>query len=171
MNLSVLFEAHIFIQIHALSASVAVILGAYILFVKKGNQLHMFLGRIWFLSMVVVIISSAFISEIRLWGPFSPIHILTILGAVGLAQGIYFIRIGNVAAHKAVMKNLYFWGLGAAGTFAFLPDRMMNSIFFSSAPEAGFYFILALFLVALGFKSGMGKGILARLKGEYFGRS
>jgi len=170
MNLSILLEMHIAVQIHAISAIIAVVLGAYILFVKKGNRAHVFLGRIWFFIMIIVIVSSAFISEIRLWGPFSPIHILTVLGTWGLVEGMYHIRKGNVTAHKAAMKNLYFWGLGAAGTFAFLPGRLMNVMFFPGVPEVGFYSILAIFLIALGLRSHMGKGFISRFRRKNFDR-
>ncbi|VAW18954.1 hypothetical protein MNBD_ALPHA11-1604 [hydrothermal vent metagenome] len=170
MNLSVLLEANIAILIHAVAAMIAVLLGAIILFGKKGDNFHIYLGRIWSVSMVMVIVSSAFISELRIWGPFSPIHIFTVLGAVGLAQGIYYIRIGNINAHKASMRNLYYWGLGVAGTFAFMPGRVMNAMFFPNDPLSGFYLILAAFLIVMGFRSRTGKGFIFRLQSEYFGR-
>ena len=166
MNLSVLFEADIAIQIHAISAIVAILSGAVLLPGKKGNKVHVLLGRIWTFSMVLVIVSSVFISEIRLWGPFSPIHIFTILGTWSLIQGIYHIRKGNISAHGAAMQNLYFWGLGVAGILSLMPGRVMNAIFFPDAPVAGFYIVLALFLLAMVFKSNMGRGLLSRLQGN-----
>lgn len=170
MNLTVLLQANIAIQIHAVAAVVAVLFGAIILSRKKGNRSHIFLGRIWSLSMVLVIVSSAFISELRIWGPFSPIHIFTLLGASGLVQGIYYIRIGKINAHKAAMRNLYFWGLGVAGTFAFMPGRVMNAIFFPNDAVAGFYFVLALFLLGMGIRGRLGKGILTRLQASISNR-
>ncbi|MCF6327789.1 MAG: DUF2306 domain-containing protein [Devosiaceae bacterium] len=164
MNLSVLLEADIAIQIHAIFALIAVLLGAILLSRKKGNLIHIYLGRIWSVSMVVVIVSSAFISELRIWGPFSPIHIFTLLGTWALVEGIYHIRKGNVTAHKSAMKSLYFWGLGVAGTLAFMPGRVMNAIFFPNSPVTGFYLVLVLFLLGMALKIALGRGLFSRLQ-------
>ncbi len=166
MNMPVLFEADTAIQIHAISAIVAILSGAVLLLGKKGSKVHIFLGRIWAFTMVLVIASSVFISEIRLWGPFSPLHFFTILGAWALVQGIYHIRKGNITAHRAAMQSLYFWGLGVAGVLSFMPGRVMNMIFFPDAPVTGFYMVLALFLLAMAFKSNMGRDFLSRMKGN-----
>jgi len=128
MDVTSLLQADITIQIHAITALIAIFSGAIVIWNKKGSTFHKLLGRLWFVTMVIVVISSAFISEIKLWGPFSPIHIFTVLGAWALVQGIYYIRKGNIAAHGATMKNLYFlgaWCCRDAGIYARQGDEFM----------------------------------------------
>ena len=127
----------------------AVLLGPVIFYGPKGTTLHKRLGKVWALAMAFAIISSAFIWQIRLVGPFSPIHILTVLGAWGLISGINHARKGRIAAHEATIKSLYFWGLGVAGVFTFMPGRVMSEMFFPENAMLGFYGVLGAYLVAL----------------------
>jgi uncharacterized membrane protein len=130
-----LLDAPLAVQIHAFAAIAAVVLGALVLFRRKGTPLHKLMGRVWALLMLVVATSALFINEIRLIGPFSPIHLFSLLTYLGIAQGIWFIRRGNVAAHRANMVGLYFMALGLAGAFTLLPGRRMNEALFG--PDAG----------------------------------
>ena len=66
------------IPLHALGAMLAIMLGAAQLSMKKGGAVHMLLGRVWVGLMLVVAGSSFFIHEIRLWGEYSPIHLLSL---------------------------------------------------------------------------------------------
>lgn len=149
MSITPLLEANLTIQTHAISATVAVLLGPVIFYGPKGTTLHKRLGKLWALAMAFAIISSAFIWQIRLVGPFSPIHILTVLGAWGLIRGINHARKGRISAHEATIKSLYFWGLGVAGVFTFFPGRVMSRIFFPEHPMEGFYLVLGLYLAML----------------------
>ena len=75
MNLTPLLAAPLQVQIHATAALLAMTLGAAVLVIRKGTPLHKALGRTYVALMLVVATSAIFISEIRLIGPFSPIHI------------------------------------------------------------------------------------------------
>ena len=66
------------ILLHVLGAMLAIMLGAAQLSMKKGGAVHMLLGRVWVGLMLVVAGSSFFIHEIRLWGEYSPIHLLSL---------------------------------------------------------------------------------------------
>ena len=57
---------------HALMALLAVVIGGVQLISAKGTSQHKVLGYIWVSLMMYVSISSFFISEIRLWGAYSP---------------------------------------------------------------------------------------------------
>ncbi|MBL1434859.1 MAG: DUF2306 domain-containing protein [Rhodobacteraceae bacterium] len=149
MSLTPLLEAGLVIQTHAISATIAAVLGPVIIYGRKGTTLHKQLGKFWALAMGLAIVSSAFIWQIRLVGPFSPIHLLTLLGAWGLINGINHARKGRIAAHQASMKGLYFWALGVAGVFTFMPGRIMSRMVFPENAMAGFYLVLGLYLVAL----------------------
>ena len=56
--------------------------------------------------MTCVAISSFFISELRLWVAFSPIHLLSIWTLFSLMMAVYRGRQGNIRQHKVWMVLL-----------------------------------------------------------------
>lgn len=132
MSLEPILSAHFAIQIHAFSATAAMLLGAVILFRRKGTPLHKLMGRVWVGLMLVVATSAIFINEIRLIGPFSPIHIFVVMTYYGVWEGIREIRRGNVQAHQASMKSLYLGALLLTGAFTLLPGRRMHAVLFGA---------------------------------------
>ena len=109
-------------------AMIAIILGGIQLSMKKGGAIHKLLGRIWVGLMLIVAISSLFIHEIKLWGAYSPIHLLSLWTIFSLGLGIYFVRVGNIKRHKQVMIGLYFFALILTGFFTLMPGRVMHQI-------------------------------------------
>jgi len=132
MNLTPLFEADWIIILHALLAVEALLIGAVQLILKKGTALHKLLGKIWVATLFVVAASSFFIHEIRLFGPFSPIHFLSIFVLYTLVEGVQAARRGNIKKHKKSMTTLYFAGLVLAGAFTLVPGRVFYRIFFGA---------------------------------------
>jgi uncharacterized membrane protein len=130
MSLEPLLSAPIAVQIHAASAIAAIVLGALVLFRPKGTVVHKAMGRIWAGLMLIAATSAIFINEIRMVGPFSPIHIFVIMTYMGLWEGVREIRRGNVVAHQAAMKSLYLGALLLAGAFTLLPGRRLNVVLF-----------------------------------------
>lgn len=130
MTLEPLLAASITIQLHALAAVLAFALGGFVLFRRKGDRLHRIGGRVWVALMLVVAISSFFIHTIRLFGPWSPIHLLSIATLFGLAQGVWLARARRIADHRRTMQSLYVGALVIAGFFTFLPGRIMWEVFF-----------------------------------------
>ena len=116
------------IPLHAIMAMIAIILGGIQLYMKKGGAIHKLLGRIWVGLMLIVAISSLFIHEIKLWGAYSPIHLLSLWTIFSLGLGIYFVRVGNIKRHKQVMIALYFFALILTGFFTLMPGRAMHQI-------------------------------------------
>ena len=147
MDVSPLANAGPLIQSHVASALVALALGPVILLRKKGTPLHKRLGKLWVASMAATILSAAFIYNLRMFGPFSPIHVLALLATWWLYRAVSHARHGRIAAHQASMKRLYFWALGVAGVFTFWPRRVFSHMFFPENPMLGFYIVLGLFLV------------------------
>ena len=92
---------------HALAALAAVILGGAQLATSKGTVRHRASGWIWIGLMAYVAVSSFFISELRLWGAFSPIHLLSIWTLFSLVMAVYYARQGNIRQHKIWMVLLY----------------------------------------------------------------
>ena len=115
---------------HAITALVAVIMGSIQLISAKGTKQHQVLGYLWVSMMMYVSISSFFISEIQLWGAFSPIHLLSAWTVITLCTGIYFARTGNIKAHQLNMQLLYGLALILTGLFTLLPYRVMGQMLF-----------------------------------------
>ena len=115
---------------HAITALVAVIIGAIQLISAKGTRQHQVLGYLWVSMMMYVSISSFFISEIQLWGAFSPIHLLSAWTVITLCTGIYVARMGNIKAHQLNMQLLYGLALILTGLFTLLPNRVMGQMLF-----------------------------------------
>jgi uncharacterized membrane protein len=132
MSLDPILSAPLAIQIHATAATAALLLGAMVLFRRKGTPVHKLMGRVWVGLMLIVATSAIFISEIRLIGPFSPIHIFVLLTYWGVWEGIRQIRAGNVAAHQATMKSVYLGALLLTGAFTLLPGRRMHDVLFGA---------------------------------------
>jgi uncharacterized membrane protein len=78
MNLAPLLQAAPAIQFHAFAAMSAFALGIIQLTAPKGTLPHRTLGWIRIGLMLVVSVTAFFIHQIRLWGPWSPIHFLAI---------------------------------------------------------------------------------------------
>lgn len=134
MSLTPLLSAPLQIQVHAVSAIAAFVLGAFVLWRRKGTPLHKALGRVWVALMLVVATSSLCINEIRLIGPFSPIHLFALLTYVGIGQALWAIRVErNVKKHRAAMQGVYVGSLLLAGAFTFLPGRRMHDVLFGAA--------------------------------------
>ncbi|KAA3446395.1 hypothetical protein C7I87_30500 [Mesorhizobium sp. SARCC-RB16n] len=130
MSLAPLLHASLLIQLHALAAIASLLLGGVQLWRTKGDRLHRALGRVWVSLMAVVALSSFFIWTIRLWGPFSPIHLLSLFVLVMLWRGIEMAHRGNVAAHRRIMQGTYIFGLVITGLLTFIPGRTMYFVAF-----------------------------------------
>ncbi|WP_173089058.1 DUF2306 domain-containing protein [Devosia sp. 1635] len=135
MDTTPIIASSLAIQIHALSALAAVLLGTIVLFARKGTRLHMRLGRMWVGVMVVVALSSFLISEMRMFGPYSLIHALSVLTLVSLIVGIVAIRRGNLKAHRFIMISLYVFALVLTGAFTLLPGRRMHAVIFADGGQ------------------------------------
>jgi len=118
------------VPLHAIAAMIAIILGGFQLSMKKGGIIHITLGRIWVGLMLAVAFSSFFIHDIRLWGAYSPIHLLSIWTIFSVGLALYFVRVGNIRRHKQVMIALYVFALILTGFFTLLPGRVMNQVVF-----------------------------------------
>jgi uncharacterized membrane protein len=130
MSLAPLLEAPGTIPLHAFAAMAAFALGIVQFAAPKGTLPHRTIGWIWVLLMFAVAISSFWIHEIRLVGPFSPIHLLSIFAPVMLVLAVLHARRHNVSGHRKAMISIFFGALVVAGLFTFLPGRIMHAVVF-----------------------------------------
>src|SRR5580698_8827517 len=100
MSLAPLLNASPTIQIHAFAAMAAVVLGAVQLAAPKGTLPHRTVGWIWVSLMAAICISSFFIHTIRLWGPWSPIHLLSIFTLATLPVAVWRAHRHDVALSR-----------------------------------------------------------------------
>jgi uncharacterized membrane protein len=130
MTLAPLTNAPLPIQLHAYAAMAAFVLGVVQIAGVKGTTRHRALGYTWVGLMLVVAATAFWIHEIRLWGPWSPIHLLAIFTLAMLPLGVYRARRHNVSAHRKTMLGLFLGALVIAGLFTFVPGRIMYNVVF-----------------------------------------
>jgi uncharacterized membrane protein len=118
------------IQAHAVLAAMAIFLGGLQLALPKGTAPHRIVGYVWVSGLALVALSSFAIHELRLIGPFSPIHLLSIFVLYALIKTIKAAREGRIAQHKRGMVLLYILGLLITGGFTLLPGRLMYRVLF-----------------------------------------
>jgi uncharacterized membrane protein len=121
-------EAAPVIQLHLASALTALAIGVALMMRVKGTGLHKLLGWTWVLAMGSTAVSSLFIREINN-GAFSFIHLLSGWTIVGLPGAVYAIKRGKVAIHRRAMTGMFVGGLLLAGLFAFIPGRLLWTVF------------------------------------------
>jgi uncharacterized membrane protein len=130
MSLAPLLNANPVIQIHAFAAMGAFVLGLVQLAAPKGTLPHRTMGWIWVVLMLVVALSSFWIHDIRMFGPFSLIHLLSIVTLVALPLAVLAARRHNFARHRSAMISIFVGALVAAGFFTFMPGRIMYKVAF-----------------------------------------
>jgi uncharacterized membrane protein len=118
------------IPLHACAAMAAFALGVIQLAAPKGMLAHRILGWIWVGLMTAVAISSFWIHQIRLVGPWSPIHLLSIFTPIMLVLGVLAARRHRVHAHRITMTLIFAGALVIAGLFTFVPGRIMHAVVF-----------------------------------------
>ncbi len=132
MNLAPLLDAAPAIRIHAFAAMTAFALGVVQLAAPKGTLPHRTLGWIWVALMLVVSVTAFFIHQIRMWGPWSPIHLLAIFTLVTLPIAVLAAHRHDVARHRRVMIGIFVGALVIAGIFTLAPGRIMHAVVFGS---------------------------------------
>jgi uncharacterized membrane protein len=130
MSLAPLLQAAPAIQIHAFAAMAAFALGIVQLGAPKGTLPRRTIGWIWVCLTLVVSITAFFIHQLRLWGPWSPIHLLAIFTLMMLPIAVLAARHHAVERHRRGMIGIFVGALVIAGLFTFLPGRIMHAVAF-----------------------------------------
>ena len=132
MSLAPLLNAAPAIPLHAFAAMAAFALGVVQLAAPKGTLPHRAIGAVWVALMVTVAISSFWIHQLRLVGPWSPIHLLSIFTLLMLPLAVWKAHTHQVAAHRRIMIFLFSGALVIAGLFTLMPGRVMHAVVFGS---------------------------------------
>jgi uncharacterized membrane protein len=135
MTFEPLSNASLAVQLHMATVVPAFFLGTWqIVLSRKGSPPHRAVGYIYLALMAITSIAALFIHEINpdgLFG-FSPIHLFVPLTLLGIVGALYGARNGKIVLHKRSMISTYVGALLIAGTFAFLPGRIMHAVIFGN---------------------------------------
>lgn len=130
MSLAPLLDAAPAIPLHAFAAMSAFVLGLIQFAAPKGTLPHRTIGWAWVLLMLAVAISSFWVHQIRLVGPWSPIHLLSIFVLIMLPLAVWRAHTHQVAEHRRAMISIFSGALVIAGLLTLLPGRIMHAVVF-----------------------------------------
>ena len=116
------------IVIHTMAASTAVLLGAWLLWARKGQQAHRIGGWLWVICMATV---AGISFAIRRPEGYSWIHGLSVFTLITLVTGVLAARAHRVKAHRSNMIALYSGALIITGLFTLLPGRLIGHALWS----------------------------------------
>ena len=132
MTLQPLLDAAPAVQSHAFSAMAAFALGMVQLAAPKGTLPHRTIGYVWAALMILICVTSFWIHDIRTWGSWSAIHLLSIFTLCTLPFAILHARGHRVLQHRNAMLSLFAGALLIAGFFTFWPGRIMHAVAFGN---------------------------------------
>jgi uncharacterized membrane protein len=130
MSLAPLLDAAPAIPLHAFAAMAAFALGLVQFAAPKGTLPHRTVGWIWVALMALVAASSFWIHQMRMLGPFGPIHLLSIFVLVMLPLAVWKAHLHQVGAHQRIMISMFLGALVIAGLFTLVPGRIMHAVVF-----------------------------------------
>jgi uncharacterized membrane protein len=111
-----------------------VILGAFLIFAKKGTNIHRQAGKVYMILMAFTGMLTLFIPAqvgYRIFNHFGLLHLLSLLTLWSVPKAWFAIKRGDVKAHKSAMIKLYIGGIIIAGGFAILAEgRYLNYLLF-----------------------------------------
>lgn len=135
------------IIIHAVTASLSLLLGAFqLLRPKKGDRFHRMVGRTWLVCMYSVCVSSFFIQGVQ--DGFSWLHALSLFTIMTISLGLYSAIKGNIAAHKANMIGSYFGSIAAFVGVIAVPTRRIPQLAVNQTPL--FFLFIGLLVASTG---------------------
>lgn len=138
MTLFPILTAAPVIQFHVAAGLAGVLLGPVALYMRPGTRWHKAVGHAWVAAMAALALSSFAIHSFAVVGPFSPLHGLALLTLWSLWEGVRRARRGDIAVHRRIFRNLYWFGVIVAGLFNFLPGRVINRALMPETPELGY---------------------------------
>ncbi len=139
MTLEPIFAAPAEIRIHVTFAVLALLVGPFALFRKRRDRVHKLLGYTWIVGVSGLAVSGLFIpSEIAVIGHFGPIHLFSAFALWGVGEGLYWVRKGDIARHRAAMRSVWFGAMGLAGLLTLWPGRVINRMIFGEFSDLGY---------------------------------
>ena len=118
------------LTIHLTAALWALLAGISQLSTPKGTRFHKMVGWSWMAAMVIVAVSSFWLTGFMdlFWG-YSPIHLLSVWILVCVAVSLHSAKTNNIKRHKAFAIGA-FYGVVGAGIGALAPGRVIHQWLF-----------------------------------------
>lgn len=132
MSFDPLLDEGFVIASHAFAAIAALLLGALQFAAPKGTIPHRVIGYVWSAVMLFIAVGGFWISELQLWGRWSPIHILSAVVIVTVPLAVWRAHRHQVKAHMREMILIYTLALIVTGLFTLWPARLMHEVVFGS---------------------------------------
>jgi uncharacterized membrane protein len=120
MSIDPLLNTPYLVQLHAIPAIAAFVLGAAQFLGSQGTVSHRALGWIWVVLMALVAFSSFGIHTICTFGSFSLIHLLSLITIVALPVAVWRAQAPNQSASEKHAASL-FGRIGHCGCIYLLP--------------------------------------------------
>ena len=117
------------VALHLATVIPAFALGAWQLAAPKGTRPHRVLGWLWVLAMATTAVTSFWITGISSGGRWSAIHLLSAFVLFNLGASLWYVRHGNIRAHKKFMVGTML-GVAGAGIGALMPGRFLAQLLF-----------------------------------------
>ena len=108
MTFQPLIQTPFIIQFHVIFVRYRILLGPISVFRKRWDRAYKITEHSWVLAISLVSLSSFWIQEIKVFNPFSPIHILSLATLIGLYQGFRLVRQRRFVEHSRQMQMLFF---------------------------------------------------------------
>ena len=113
------------VTLHLIAALWALLAGGFQLLTRKGTQLHRVVGWSWMTAMVIVAVSSFWLTGFMdVFHGYSPIHLLSVWVLVCVAVSVYSARAGHIRRHRAFAVGAFIGVIGA-GLGALAPGRLI----------------------------------------------
>jgi len=120
------------VYIHLIAAIWLLLSGIAQIFLSKGTKLHKVTGWTWMIAMLVVAISSFWISGFVDWiYGYGPLHLLSIWVIVCVIVALVSVKRGNIRLHKAYTLGAFLGSIGAAIAALLIPNRLLYDFFFT----------------------------------------
>lgn len=116
-------DMNIFLKLHLVTIIPVLVLGPFILFRKRGDRLHILLGRLWAGLMTV---SCLLTFGIQYNGKFSWLHGLAVFTLYSVGKAILAIKRKDIPSHQRAMVGSYIGVLIAFAWAASDSDRLIN---------------------------------------------
>lgn len=133
MTPNIHMQYHDFAYAHLATIVPAFLMGTFLLFMTKGTPRHRLVGKIYMVLMLVTATITLFMpaqAGPRFIGHFGYIHLFSLLVFYSVPMAFINARRGNVKGHKSSMIGLYVGGILIAGSFAFMPGRLLHNWLF-----------------------------------------
>ena len=113
------------VWLHMVTIGVALVLTPVLLWRRRGDTRHRWLGYVWAVSLLVTALDSFLVREIRP-GRLSPIHLISVFVLWSLVRMVRAARRHDLATHRWAVRGMVMGGLLTAGLFTLPFGRMLG---------------------------------------------